>query len=275
MSSDKKVDIFMPIYIGDYAADTGDLSTEEHGAYLLILMALWRAREPLPVARLRHIAKASPARWAAIWAVIERFFVVDGEEVTQKRLTRELELALERKRRAEDRGRKGGLARAQSQEQAESKQGTSTAYGLDKPKPLPSPLSLPSPSPFEDSERISAETAPPSSTPVLVFPCDGPVGSWGLSVELVAEWAAVYPSLDIEAECRKALAWIKAKPQNRKTAKGMATFLLGWFNRTQNRGPGANAPPARDASQGHVRVSPTERKDYGKGAELFERKAAG
>ena len=39
---------FMQFYVGDYLADTLALSTEQHGAYLLLLLTLWRHNGRLP-----------------------------------------------------------------------------------------------------------------------------------------------------------------------------------------------------------------------------------
>jgi len=75
--------------------------------------------------------------------------------------------------------------------------------------------------------------------PVLEFPCDGKPPTWALVESQLAQWRDLYPSLDVDAECRKAYAWVLADPTNRKTARGMLRFLVGWLNRNQNRGSGA------------------------------------
>ena len=59
----EKVDIFLPLFVADYLADTTDLTTEEHGAYLLLLMASWRNGGTITSdhAKLARIAKLSKA----------------------------------------------------------------------------------------------------------------------------------------------------------------------------------------------------------------------
>lgn len=106
-----KVDVFMPLYLGDYLKDTLDLDAEEHGAYLLLLMELWNRGGELPGdhARLTKIARVKPSRWMAVWETIGRFFTVTGEgKLTQKRAVAELEKALRRK----NAGAKAGTASA-------------------------------------------------------------------------------------------------------------------------------------------------------------------
>lgn len=94
------------------------------------------------------------------------------------------------------------------------------------------------------STNISGETGKPSSPlveperPVLEFPCDGNPSTWALVESQLAQWRELYPSLDVDAVCRDALAWVLADSSKRKTARGMPRFLVGWLSRTQDRGRG-------------------------------------
>jgi len=55
---------WMPLYVGDYLADTKHLTTIEHGAYLLLIMQYWQ-RGPLPDddKTLRIITGLSAQQW--------------------------------------------------------------------------------------------------------------------------------------------------------------------------------------------------------------------
>jgi uncharacterized protein YdaU (DUF1376 family) len=75
-----KTDIWMPVYIGDYLADTMHLSTEQHGAYLLLLFHLWR-RGSLhdDDGALAQITGLSGNAWSNARPVLAEFFEVhDG-----------------------------------------------------------------------------------------------------------------------------------------------------------------------------------------------------
>jgi uncharacterized protein YdaU (DUF1376 family) len=72
----KPTDTWMPLYIGDYLADTGHLSQAEHGAYLLLIMAYWRNGGPLPDDDrvLRRISKTAPGKWGKMRSCMIHFF---------------------------------------------------------------------------------------------------------------------------------------------------------------------------------------------------------
>lgn len=82
---------YMKLFIADYLGDTMHLSTEEHGAYLLLLMAMWRGDGWLPndPQKLARMARVSPRRWHLIAPTIMPFMVIEGDRVTQARLLRE------------------------------------------------------------------------------------------------------------------------------------------------------------------------------------------
>jgi uncharacterized protein YdaU (DUF1376 family) len=70
----------MPVFIGDYLADTMHLSTEQHGAYLLLLFHLWR-RGSLQDddGRLAQITGLTSTAWSQARPVLAEFFQIhDG-----------------------------------------------------------------------------------------------------------------------------------------------------------------------------------------------------
>jgi uncharacterized protein YdaU (DUF1376 family) len=83
---------YMKLYVGDYLGDTHHLGALEHGAYLLLLMAMWRAGGTLPAmdTNLCRLARCSPQEWSEIKPTVLAFFKVSRSKLTHKRLTEEM-----------------------------------------------------------------------------------------------------------------------------------------------------------------------------------------
>jgi uncharacterized protein YdaU (DUF1376 family) len=81
----------MKLYVADYLGDTGALTAIEHGAYLLLLMGMWRAGGKLPAndEKLARLARCSPEEWEAIKATILGLFRRRGARLSHKRVTAE------------------------------------------------------------------------------------------------------------------------------------------------------------------------------------------
>jgi uncharacterized protein YdaU (DUF1376 family) len=191
---EQKVDIFMPFYVGDYLRDTAHLSLEEHGAYSRLLLNMWGQRGHLPLdhARLARLAGTSRKKWERIWPVIAGFFEVDkaNGSITQKRLALELDRARDRRRKASESGRRGGLARRPRVAQATleaTPQATLEANDKQKPSSSPSP----SPSPSDPDPPPSAGACDPpapvpepatstAAPPAPAFPKPGLSAQWVL-----------------------------------------------------------------------------------------------
>jgi uncharacterized protein YdaU (DUF1376 family) len=104
---------WIAFYIGDYLKDTQALSTEQHGAYLLLLMECWqKGHVPLDAAGRASIARVPLPRWRKIGAPVDAFFAADG---TNKRATTEITKAemvsLKRAIAGAAGGRRSGLAK--------------------------------------------------------------------------------------------------------------------------------------------------------------------
>ena len=138
-----KTDIWMPLYIPDYLADTTRLTTEQHGAYLLLIMDYWR-NGPLPDddAALANITRLQAAAWKKHRPTLARLFNITGGEWRHKRIDKEMQEAAENAKKYEDRARKAA-------EKRWGKQSSNDAPGnaTSTPKALPDQCTSPSPSP--------------------------------------------------------------------------------------------------------------------------------
>src|SRR5215207_7110090 len=79
---------YMPFYPADYLADTQHLSLEQHGAYLLLILAYWRhGNLPTDEQKLARIAHMSPVKWKAHRDTLAQLF---GSGWRHKRIEKEL-----------------------------------------------------------------------------------------------------------------------------------------------------------------------------------------
>ncbi|WP_443692634.1 YdaU family protein [Pseudomonas sp.] len=82
---------YMQLYVADYLADTMHLTTEEHGAYLLLIFNYWQTGKPIPVSRLARITRLSNERWTDVERSLGEFFNERSGEWVHDRIERDLE----------------------------------------------------------------------------------------------------------------------------------------------------------------------------------------
>jgi uncharacterized protein YdaU (DUF1376 family) len=103
---------WMPVYIADLFADTDDLSTEEFGVYLRLLLHMWTRGGVLPndPQRLSRLARIDRASLDLVWPVVGKFFSAATGGLTQKRLAAELARARKVRSSNAEKAQKGGKA---------------------------------------------------------------------------------------------------------------------------------------------------------------------
>ena len=105
---------FMQLYVSDFVGDTLQLSTEQIGAYMLLLMAMWNAGGSLPDddTRLARVVRMSCKKWRAISADLLIFFERADGVLSHNRLTRELAKSMVKSEARAAAGARGGAAKA-------------------------------------------------------------------------------------------------------------------------------------------------------------------
>lgn len=82
-------DIRMPFYVGDFLAETTRLDTEQKGAYLLLLLDLWKNGSlPDDDATLARITRLPIDRWKEHRPILANLFYLDGSDWHHERIKR-------------------------------------------------------------------------------------------------------------------------------------------------------------------------------------------
>jgi uncharacterized protein YdaU (DUF1376 family) len=133
---------YMPLYVADYLGDTTHLSCIEHGAYLLLMMALWRAGGRLDDddPRLARHARLRLSEWRRLKPTVIGLFDRTDGQLSHGRVTLELEKYLAGCARNAVSGAKGGRAKALIHKQAALAR-AAVAPAQPEPEPKPDPPS--------------------------------------------------------------------------------------------------------------------------------------
>lgn len=134
----------LPLFTDAFLADTGHLSAQETGAYLLLLMVAWRSPEcrlPDDDAKLARWARLDARTWRRIKPTVMEFWSLQSGFWMQKRLSREREFVSKRAEVARQNGLQGG--RPKSLENKETANPAGSSWGTQQKAPIPIPIPNP------------------------------------------------------------------------------------------------------------------------------------
>lgn len=83
---------YMRFWPADYLGDTRHLTTQEHGAYLLLILAYWQNEGPLADddGRMARLVGMTPKEWTKTKKTIAEFFQISAGQWRHKRIEAEL-----------------------------------------------------------------------------------------------------------------------------------------------------------------------------------------
>ena len=155
----------LPLWTDAYLGDTNHLTTIEHGAYLLLLIVMWRTREkrlPNDDAKLARYARLTLGQWRRMRETIMAFFRVDGDWITQGRLTDEATFVRQKSKSQKDNIGRRWLKNNETTDTTV----LPNAYQTDTPTPTPTPKVK------EGSVEAPLAAAPTTNLPAVIRPID-------------------------------------------------------------------------------------------------------
>lgn len=157
--------IWMPIYWGDYFGKTTSLSTEEHGAYLLLIGTYWQRGRALPDDDkfLSLTTKLSQKRWRVVRPKISEYFSISDGLWKHERVENEILRSSERLKSARANGRAGGLAKSKlitittTNTQERKKESSLRSDSPNAKAPRPSKTMIPENCPTVDDQKLAID----------------------------------------------------------------------------------------------------------------------
>jgi uncharacterized protein YdaU (DUF1376 family) len=214
---------FMPLWTDAYLGDTKHLTTVQHGAYLLLLITMWRNGGSLPndEKRLARTVGLQPDRWRKINKEVLALFEIEGDQITQKRLSLELKKTIDLTQKRATAGGAGGRAKSLKTK------GSGVASATDVPEQKgslqilnPAPAPAPTRKPtivgvsegdgFDEFRQIQAEIeaserAESNSKPDKVYAFEA--GAIRLTEADFQKWKGAFTSINLQAELLSLERW--------------------------------------------------------------------
>lgn len=136
----------MPMYWDAYLADTTHFSTEEHGAYLLLLAAMWRRDGTVPDADKDNarITGLTVRKWKAFKVRLGTMIIIENGHITQQNLQKIWKKTQEKIQKNAANGSLGGKAKSNKINKLDQANATKTL----KRNPT-----IPEPEPYSDNKK--------------------------------------------------------------------------------------------------------------------------
>jgi uncharacterized protein YdaU (DUF1376 family) len=239
---------FYQHHIGDFLRDTARLSDGQCMAYLRLLWKYYEDEHPL-VDDPEGLAFKIGADEQSVRQILRHFFFLKDGHWHQARADREIVAFLAKSNRA----KQSVAARWSNAEKIRSNNDRNTTVirpyneriekeqKTDTIEPFFDTTHNPLPSIKDNPNALTPDGAPSGerSDPVIRLPTNRFNTSgeeFLVTPEMLPDWEAAYPAVDIRLALAQARAWLNDNPTKRKTKTGMRKFLGGWFERRQNGG---------------------------------------
>ena len=133
----------LPLFTDAFIADTGHLSAQQTGAYMMLLMMAWRSPEcrlPDDDDKLARWARVDRRTWLKIKPVVMEFWTLVDGFWSQKRLSKERDVVSKRAEVARENGQQGGRPKSLENNDADNPTGAARVDQKKAPNPIPNPI---------------------------------------------------------------------------------------------------------------------------------------